>query len=744
MKRILVTLVLLFAVNCISAQSGKLRKADNYFNTLAFAAAANQYEGLVGSAVDSPEMQSKLAYSYFRTERFDLSEKTYAKIVDQSTNAEDVYQYAQVLKINGNYTASDLWMAKFAALKPEDARSQSFNAQRNYRENSVAEAPDFSVRNWKNNSVFTDFGVYPEWNTDKVYFLSSRSERSLIQHHWMWNNDRFLELHRATTDSTNEVVKQEVLAKRINSRFHEGPICFYPNGKWVVYTRNNINKGKKRKDKQGIQNLKLYIADVVNGKWVNEREFPHNSRDYSVGHPSFTPDGKWMYFSSDRPGGFGGADIYKVAVAADGSFGDPVNLGKTINTEGQEMFPWVSQEGHLFFSSDGLVGLGGLDLFVWLNDNGNYTDVLNAGTQLNSSYDDFALSTFNNGQEGYFSSNRPGGKGGDDIYHFQQLTPFRLGLLVKGYTRDKNSKEPLAQSKVYLWNETSQEMDSVVSDASGYYQFTLPRNEQFRLLARKPNYFDGKAIVSTTDLVAIIQHIDQDLLLEKDPGFALLAIVKDGQTNALLDSVQVEINDRKTGRKVVYDLTDENGAVFQALTANKMGDQLDYTIRLSRPGYLKKELVYTTKLEQPGVVELNKALDMTLDKLAVGVDLATLIEIKPIYFDYAKYAIRKDAAIELDKIVKVMKEYPTMVIELGSHTDCRGSIASNEKLSDNRAKASAAYIKARIPNPERIYGKGYGEAKLKNDCGCEGPVKSTCSEAEHQENRRTEFIIMKM
>lgn len=744
MKHILVTVSLLFTIQFANAQAGKLKRADNYYKTLAFALAADQYEGLIGSEVDSPEMQSKLAYSYFRTERFDLSEKTYAKVVQNSSNAEDIYQYAQVLKINGNYAASDEWMNKFIVMKPNDVRSQSFNSQKNYKEQIAAAAPDFSIQNWKNNSAYTDFGTYPSLDVNKLYFLSSRSERSFVHNNWTWNNDRFLELHVATTDSTNEVVNQDVLSKRVNSRFHEGPICFYPNGKWVIYTRNNIKKGNKRKDSQGIQNLKLYIADVNNGKWINEREFIYNSRDYSVGHPSFTPDGKWMYLSSDKPGGFGGADIYKVAVKEDGTFGELINLGKEINTEGQEMFPWVSQEGHLFFSSDGLVGLGGLDNFVWLNDNNNFTEVLNCGTTINSSYDDFALTTFKNGKEGYFSSNRSGGKGGDDIYHYQQLTPFSLGLMVKGYTKDKNGAAILAQTTVYLFDSASKKMDSIVSNDQGYYEFHLVRDANYQLLAEKSDYFDGKAPVTTKGLPVSTRVIDQDLVLEKDPGFALLTIVKDGQTSELLDSVQVEIKERKTGNKVIYDLTNGNGEVFKSLANNKMGDILDYSIKLSRPGYLTKELVYTAKLTKPGVLELNKALDMTMDKLTVGVDLATIIDIKPIYFDYAKYTIRKDASIELDKIVKVMREYPTMEIELGSHTDCRGSIASNEKLSDNRAKASAAYIRARIPNPDRIYGKGYGEAKLKNGCGCEGPVKSTCSEAEHQENRRTEFIIMKM
>ncbi len=180
------------------------------------------------------------------------------------------------------------------------------------------------------------------------------------------------------------------------------------------------------------------------------------------------------------------------------------------------------------------------------------------------------------------------------------------------------------------------------------------------------------------------------------------------------------------------------------LTNNKLNDQLNYSVTLSKSGFLTKSVDFTHKIVKPGLINMNEKLDVSLGKVEIGVDLSTLINIKPIYFDLGKYEIRKDAAVELDKIVKVMNEYPTMEIELGSHTDCRSSIASNLKLSDNRARASAEYIKKRISNPQRIFGKGYGESKLKVDCPCEGVVKSNCSEDEHQKNRRTEFIIIKI
>jgi outer membrane protein OmpA-like peptidoglycan-associated protein len=170
---------------------------------------------------------------------------------------------------------------------------------------------------------------------------------------------------------------------------------------------------------------------------------------------------------------------------------------------------------------------------------------------------------------------------------------------------------------------------------------------------------------------------------------------------------------------------------------------LAYKIVLKKTGYFTKVLEFTKQLTEPGIIKLHEELDFSLTKIEEGMDLAKVFNINPIYFDLNKFNIRPDAAIELNKIIAIMNDNPTLIVELGSHTDCRSSIAYNEKLSDNRAKASAAYIRAKISRPERIYGKGYGESQLITNCPCEGTVKSTCSEKEHQLNRRTEFKIIK-
>jgi outer membrane protein OmpA-like peptidoglycan-associated protein len=220
--------------------------------------------------------------------------------------------------------------------------------------------------------------------------------------------------------------------------------------------------------------------------------------------------------------------------------------------------------------------------------------------------------------------------------------------------------------------------------------------------------------------------------------------VTDTDNKAPLSGVSVVITDLKTKNVLIDENTLSAGDVSEQLKGYKVGDELQLKIELSMPGYLNKTIDFKGRIEQEGVIQLHEKLKIELQPVTLGGDLAKMLRINPIYFDLGKYNIRKDAAIELDKIVKVMNENPNMVIELGSHTDCRSSIKFNETLSSNRAKSSAAYIQQRISNPSRIYGKGYGETRLLNDCGCEGTVKSTCTEEQHQLNRRTEFIIIKM
>lgn len=729
----------------VAAQSARLRKADDDYRSLSYALAAEQYEALLGSSSDSPEMRSKLANAYYQMGKMQDAERVYALFVPTGSAAhKDVYQYAQSLKENRKYAESDAWMKKYAALNPTDSRAKEFIQKENYLDVIAAQGTHFTIDSLNINTDEADFGGYPKPGTSELFFVSARKEPVLIRRRWTWNNETFLDVYKTQIEGSRYSYPR-LVSSDVNTPYHEGPLCFSPDGKTVYFTRNNISKGAKRKDERGVQQLKMYIAAVeADGSWTNEREFTYNSREYSIGHPALSEDGKTLYFASSMPGGFGGADIYKVTVNGDGTFGQPVNLGPQINTEGQEIFPWIGKEGELFFSSDGHTGLGGLDIFVALSDReGVYRKVMNAGQPMNSSNDDFAFTQNADGKTGYFSSNRQGGKGDDDIYSYVMTKPFKAGLVVKGIATEKTTGLVLANAEIQLVGQDGS-VARTMSDAAGNYSFSVEPENTYQVRASKKDYFDNSADLSTRDLPLNTEEIRKDIELEKDPGIALHALVTDGDSKQPLEGVKLKIIDNLTNTVLVETVTSSSGDIMKGLAGKKLNDRLSYTITAEKQGYMNKMVVFNTQIVQPGVINVEQSLDLSMKKMEVGGDLAKLIDIRPIYFDLGKYVIRPDAAKELDKIVKVMNEYPTMEIELGSHTDCRGSIASNEKLSDNRAKASAAYVKARIQNPDRIDGKGYGESKLKNDCGCEGAVKSTCSEAEHQENRRTEFIITRM
>jgi outer membrane protein OmpA-like peptidoglycan-associated protein len=355
-----------------------------------------------------------------------------------------------------------------------------------------------------------------------------------------------------------------------------------------------------------------------------------------------------MYFSSDMPGGYGKADIYRIRKDEKGNWGKPENMGAEINTEGDDMFPFFqSTNSILFFASNGHYGLGGLDIFTCALTERENGPVRNAGFPLNTQYDDFAIIANDSITKGYFSSNRKGGCGDDDIY-FVDISKMNVGKKIIGVAKDRK-ENILPNTFVTLCDTSGNILDTATTKSDGAYVFLVETDKNFKLVGNKEKYIEGDTTTNTFG-----------------PAFIV-----------------------------------------------------------------KADVILSTEEE---VIE---------KKIEVGNDLASIPGFNPIYFDLDKYDIRTDAEPELEKIVKIMNDHPDMIVELGSHTDCRQSKWYNQILSNRRAKASVEYIQKRITNPNRIYGKGYGETKLIAGCECEGKVISTCGEAEHQRNRRTEFIIIK-
>ncbi len=723
-------------------------KGDKYYSIYSFGKAIKNYSKNESLSIDG---QRKLAKSYQNIANYIKAEEEYAKLITyQELLAEDFYNYALVLKMNKKYEEANKWMDKFKKAKPNDLRAKNYIAKKSEFHTLLKDEGRYEIKNLDINTEQQDFGA--AYYKDKIVFASSREGTKAIRRNYNWNQKAFLNLFIANV-SSGQLCEPERL-KELNNKLHEGLASFSNDGTFMAFTRNNYDG----KSKDGIVKLQLFFSTMIDGKWSKIEAFELNDAEYSVGHPCLTKDGRTMYFASDMPGGCGGVDIYCIEKDASGNWGTAKNL-KTINTEGNEMFPFYEENNQvLFFASDGHLGLGGLDLFFTEKKGENFGKIINMGFPANSNYDDFALIVDEDLKNGYLSSNREGGKGDDDIYAFEILKPFKSGKTITGVAKDKLGNK-LEGAIVKLYDESGNEVAEVLTGKDGAYSFAVEEDKKYKLNGAKEKYFPQEVMANTS----IEEDIIANITLEKDPGISLYCLVMDKNSIIPIEGVKIKIINNQTGETESI-ITPISGDFRIPLVGVKLNDKVSYYLVLEKEGYLTKTVTYERTLDKEGGYNVHEEEDMSLVKLEKGQDLAKLIDIKPIYFDLSKWNIRSDAAIELDKIVKVMNEQPTMEIELGSHTDCRGSDASNMSLSDKRAKASAEYIKSRITNPERITGKGYGEVK---------PIIATAKTNEkfpfipegqeltesfinqfkstsrkkfddaHQLNRRTEFIIVK-
>jgi outer membrane protein OmpA-like peptidoglycan-associated protein len=740
----IVFLLALFVTASVSAQTSKMRKADNYMAKLSYSYALTIYEKLERSEKSNTDLERKIGICYALLGNTEKAENAFRMVTSSGESIpQDFLMFAEILKLNNKSEQSKEAMRTYSRLVPKDSRSVKFMNDENYIEKINSQAPYFDIRNITCNSSSADFGAYP--NGQEVYVISARKNSVMIRSEWSWNKGRFLDIYKGELSAENQITSLKRLNSKSNSKFHEGPLCFSADGRTVYFTRNNISKGKSRKDSNGIQNLKLYRSEIsTSGKWTNPAELPCNSTSYSTGHPTLSKEGNTLYFVSDMPGGYGETDIYKVAILENGTFGQPENLGPEINTEGKEMFPWIGDEGILYFSSTGHQSLGGLDMFASLPDNkGGYSAPINLGRPINSERDDFAFIMIPGKSSGFFSSNRLGGLGDDDVYGFTQLRPLKRNLMLELTVNDVLNNLPIENSKVVLLNKkTGEVITQSLTDNTGKFTINIDPDMDYELQIERDNYYPAKLAFNTANLTPNQDLVSQLVQLQKDPGFGVFARISDRKSNNPIDGVLVTITDLISGNKIVAGATDLKGEIQQGIAGKNINDPLSFKIELFKEGYFPKTVKYTGKITQPGLIDLSNVLKDELKLDPEVKDLSEMIQINPINFDLNKFTIRSDAARELDKIVEIMNKYPDMIVELGSHTDCRASEQYNLNLSDKRAKASAAYIKAKISNPDRIYGKGYGESRLLNECACEGNVKSDCSEEKHAENRRTEFKVI--
>jgi outer membrane protein OmpA-like peptidoglycan-associated protein len=713
-----------------TAQSKWEKKGNKYYEAFSYHLAINQYLKVEEKSTD---LLRRLAWSYHQIEAFKESEKIWKEItLRPDVSGEDCYHYAQCLKINKKYEEAQNWLKKASNKLTNDSRISRSLANYDQLQDYQKDDGHYVVRSLSMNTADQDFA--PVMLGNQLVFASSRQGVESVERKWNWNGLPFLELYAGDLGPNDEIMNIKTFADVMKGKFHEGPISFNGNGNIAMFTRNNY----KERDAKGYTCLELFEVRKDENEWSDPIALPFNSAEFSVGHASLNKSGDVVYFVSDMPGGFGGTDIYYATRGENGSWSKPINVGNDINTEGNEMFPFIHENGQLFFASNGHLGLGGLDSYVAKSKDDNHWQVLNLGTPINTNLDDFGFVMASDAKKGFFSSNRNGGKGSDDLYVVNILKPWQFDKELK-LAVTNNLGVPLDLASFVITSKKGNVL-SVTTDSLGMATINANDLEDVVFECNYPVHRPFKVEKSLKDL----EHESVIALeLEKIPEVTLKGIITEAVTGRKLSDVKVEMENVITHEKATLS-SDPMGEFEKELSDLDWNQKVNYIFQFSKNGYLPQYCNYSELINREGEFVINNKCNIQMEKLEVGQDLGKLIDIKPIYFDLGKANIRPDAAVELDKIVAIMNENPTMQIELGSHTDCRGSAESNRKLSDKRAKSSADYIKAKITNPSRINGRGYGEMNLVNQCECEGKNVIPCTEEQHQANRRTEFKIIKI
>ncbi|PQJ17867.1 OmpA family protein [Nonlabens xylanidelens] len=654
-------LIILFAFSFGHAQKGKLDKGNEKFKSLAFIEAQKMYLEIVNNGYESVELFQKLGDTYYFNNDYKNAHKWYSKLFEynQDTISKEYYfRYIQSLKAVGDYTKANDLLAKYRRINGDDNYIKEYANDVNYLELIELQSYRFSIVNEPINTKRQDFGTAYYRGTNKVVFASAKDSSSLVSRRHKWNDRQFLDLYEADMDSlTGELSNVTKFGnggnEKLNTKFHESNAVFTKDGQTVYYSSNNYFNKNFKKSSDDVNKLKIFRAQKTSDGWGDIIELKINSDEFSTAHPALNIDESRLYFASDRPGSKVGlqgrvlSDIWYVDLNEDDELSEPVNVA-SINTAGNELFPFISDNGDLYFSSTGHMGLGGLDIFVTpLNKtyNKEKVTVTNIGKPVNGQHDDFSFIINDSTQMGYFSSNRPEGKGLDDIYRFVQNNPLVCKDIIQGVVTNEKTGLLMPDTQVNLLDADNKVIESVVVGKDAAYKFSVNCSSDYSIRALKEGYSPAEANTTTPNTVATI-----DLPLQ-----------------------------------------------------------------------------------------ISKSIDDRLKDVKEGDDLNDILDINMIYFDFDKHNIRPDAELELQKVLRYMKAYPTVSINIRSHTDSRAPDGYNIKLSDRRAKSTRAYLIMKGISADRLTARGYGEFQLVNECanGVE------CTEEQHQLNRRSEFIVTK-
>jgi outer membrane protein OmpA-like peptidoglycan-associated protein/tetratricopeptide (TPR) repeat protein len=647
----LVTLVFTLTFSSALAQNDSIPNnpytvidADRDYDDYRYNRAQSAFLQLVRDDADFTDKKviQSLADTYFFNSQYNQSYTWYRKLI--SLYPEDIksiyYLRASIsARSNENYAIADRYMQQYFRMEKGTVIEDLYVEDLNYLDSIAELRPKYIVEKTKINTEQSDFSS-AFFGEDKLVFSSTYQASG--QRDYDWTGEPFLDLYIADIGEEGQLENTQQIEGDINTAFHESSAVFTKDLDRVYFTRNNYKNGKKRADRKNTVRLKLLTATVDDdGNWSDVEELSFNNDNYSVAHPALSLDGKKLYFASDMPGTTGESDLWYVDIYNDGSYGDPINLGQKVNTEGRESFPYVADDGNLYFTSDALVGFGGFDVFkAELSDSGIARDPENMGLPINSAGDDFGFLLQTDTNTGYISSNRDGNRGSasDQIYYFK---PSKCVVEITGLVKDSNTGELMPGA--------------------------------------------------TVKLLDMGMNIIAEQIVQQDARYSFPEEVECGEA---------------------YYLITENGLAYSVA-----------------------ETTFVAPTSSQSV-----SVDMAIETFSQDCppyDLGCLLGLNPIYFDLNKYYIRPDAEIELTKVFNAMIRFPELIVRIESHTDSRSPQSYNLRLSQNRATSTRNWLLQRGIAPSRLSAVGYGESQLINRCADGVP----CTEAEHQLNRRSMFII---
>jgi OmpA family/WD40-like Beta Propeller Repeat len=823
MRNILTPVFFLFFAFGAMAQAGKLKSAQQKMNDLDYIGAIEIYNQVLEKS-DDATAKINLAEAYRKINDTPNAEFWYGQVV-RLPQAEPIHKlyYGMMLQRNGKCDVAKEWFQQFVDLAPDDQRgAHLLNACDYEAELMTKSVSSYEIINCDFNSASDDFS--PFFYKAGLVFSSERDTNPIIRRTHNWTGNPFLELYYIDAKQqgnkeegcgTYTFGRPEKFSNEINTKYHDASVAFSKNGEEVFFTRNNFLDGKKEADDAGIMRLKIFYArSEGEGKWGELQSLPFNSNEYSVAHPALSVDGTKLYFTSDMPGGFGGMDLY-VSDKESGRWGPPMNLGPDVNTEGHEIFPYISPDGRLYFASDGHVGLGGLDIFYTSSKENNVWSMPeNLGYPMNTVADDFSIIFNEEGTCGFLASDREGGVGHDDIYSFK-----KTALSVEVLVFDEKTEAPLEGAIVYV----ACKEDSMTTNAEGKIMFDLKLNDVCKLTASMDTYLPAEAEASTKNMT-LMDKLEVKIPMKRSAMFEVEGVVFDGFTSMPMEGATVTL-ENDCGQPLAEPFTTSINGRY----AFKLDMECCYKIKATMPNYFAgiAENVCTKGKGESEVLKENLFLQPTNNITKVDPTIPKPPKVIPpvgggdpkggetkppipdgnignfkdteyafydpitdtyidkdtrlpaqgkypdgsvfekgvvrkspdkgfiqgpvspgggdpiayllhIYYDFDQASIREDAVEELQKLHKLMVENPQYIIEIGSHTDARGSGHYNQRLSQHRADSVVRWLSDKGINRSRLVARGYGETVGVNECVNNVP----CTEREHQMNRRTEFKVV--